>query len=150
MSYTPLALVRVLPAKAARASGRRSALRGAVDGMESWRLARFNNRTHAWQSSTIGLITPKPRARKPAGPSDASPAQRDGKRRGPAAATAAGRGRGGKARGGRKEGAAAAPRAAAPSPAAPKFSPVAADAPAPASFAAVVAAPAPAREHKSS
>ena len=84
MSYTPLALVRVLPAKAARASGRRSALRGAVDGMESWRLARFNNRTHAWQSSTIGLITPKPRARKPAGPSDTAPAQRDGKRRGPA------------------------------------------------------------------
>ena len=32
----------------------------------------------------------------------------------------------------------------------PKFSPVAVDAPAPASFAAVVAAPAPAREHKSS
>ena len=32
----------------------------------------------------------------------------------------------------------------------PKFSPVAAAAPAPASFAAVVAAPAPAREHKSS
>ena len=40
--------------------------------------------------------------------------------------------------------------AAAPSPAAPKYSPVAVDAPAPASFAAVVAAPAPAREHKSS
>ena len=38
----------------------------------------------------------------------------------------------------------------APSPAAPKYSPVAVDAPAPASFAAVVAAPAPAREHKSS
>lgn len=37
----------------------------------------------------------------------------------------------------------------APLAAAPKFSPVAADAPAPASFAAVVAAPAPAREHKS-
>ena len=89
-------------------------------------------------------------ARKPAGPSDTAPAQRDGKRRGPAAANAAGRGRGGKARGGRKGGAAAAPRAAAPSPAAPKYSPVAVDAPAPASFAAVVAAPAPAREHKSS
>ena len=78
------------------------------------------------------------------------PAQRDGKRRGPAAATAAGRGRGGKGRGGRKADAGAAPRAAAPSPAAPKYSPVAVDAPAPASFAAVVAAPAPAREHKSS
>ncbi len=65
----------------------------------------------------------KPRARKPA--------------------AGAGRGRGGKARGGRKA------DAGASSTVTPKFSPVAASAPAQASFAAVVAAPAPARESKS-
>ncbi len=78
---------------------------------------------------------------KAAAPAAAKPASKQRARK-PAAG--AGRGRGGKARGGRKA------DAGASSTVTPKFSPVAADTPAPASFAAVVAAPAPAREHKSS
>ena len=84
-------------------------------------------------------VTPDAEA---AAPAAAKPASKPRARK-PAAG--AGRGRGGKARGGRKEGAAASSTVVTP-----KFSPVAVDAPAPASFAAVVAAPAPAREHKSS